>query len=79
MCILCATDLAGHGRFQRVQILQLLALLEDAGALPVDAALRIAGEILVLTKAEQAVRSCDMVNPAYENQTYLLKEPHDDC
>ncbi|GAN81582.1 hypothetical protein SAMN02746095_02403 [Acidocella aminolytica 101 = DSM 11237] len=79
MCILCATDTVGYDSFRRVKALQLLALVEDDSALPVDAALRIAREILVLTESERSVLSCDTVNPPDEYRIYSLKEPDDDC
>ncbi len=79
MCILCATNSVDHDSFHRTQVLQLLALVEDAGALPVDAALRIAREILVLTETVPSLLSCDTVNPSCEYRIHSLKEPFDDC
>jgi hypothetical protein len=49
MCLLCAPS-GNRGLARRDQILQLLALVEHPDALPADAALRLAQEILALTQ-----------------------------
>jgi hypothetical protein len=63
MCLLCAAGLEGRRLARRAHVLQLLALVEHPDALPADAALRLAGEILTLTQAERAERRCDLVVP----------------
>lgn len=63
MCLLCTADVEGRRLARRAHVLQLLALVEHLDALPADAALRLAGEILALTQAERAGRRCDPVVP----------------
>lgn len=63
MCLLCAAGLEGRRLARRAHVLRLLALVEHPDALPADAALRLAGEILALTQAERAERRCDLVVP----------------
>jgi hypothetical protein len=63
MCLLCAADLEGRRLARRARVLQLLALVEDPDALPADAALRLAREILDLTRMERAGPRCDPVAP----------------
>ena len=61
MCLLCAAGVEDRGLAQRAHVLQLLALVEHPDALPADAALRLAREILTLTQAERTGRRCDPV------------------
>ena len=63
MCSLCAAGLENRTLAQRAQVLQLLALIEHPDALPADAALRLAREVLALTQAERTGRWCDPVAP----------------
>ncbi|MBV1795812.1 hypothetical protein [Siccirubricoccus sp. G192] len=63
MCLLCAAGLEGQRLAQRAHVLQLLALVEHPDALPAEAALRLAGEILALTRRGRAGRQCDAVVP----------------
>ena len=60
MCMSCA---AGVERrlARRAHVLQLLALVEHPDALPADAALRLAREILALTQADQTGCRCDLL------------------
>jgi hypothetical protein len=44
-------------------VLQLLALVEHPDALPAEAALRLAGEILELIRVERTERRCEPVTP----------------
>ena len=61
MCLLCAAGLDGQRLARRAHVLQLLSLVEHPDALPAEAALRVAGEILALTQAGQDERRCDPV------------------
>ena len=63
MCLLCAAGSDGQGLARRAHILQLLALVEHPDALPAEAALRLAREVLALTEAERTGRRCDPVAP----------------
>jgi hypothetical protein len=63
MCLLCAAGLESRSVAQRVHVLQLLALVEHPDALPADAALRLAGQVLALTQAERTGLRCDPVAP----------------
>jgi hypothetical protein len=63
MCLLCADGLEGRKLARRAHVLQLLALVEDLDALPVNSALRLGGEILALTQTERAGPWCDSVVP----------------
>jgi hypothetical protein len=47
----------------RAHVLQLLALVEHPDALPAEAALRLAGEILELIREERTERRCEPVTP----------------
>lgn len=58
MCLLCATRPGDQERAHRANVLQLLALIEHPDALPADAALRLAREVLVLAQADQTPRRC---------------------
>ena len=64
MCLLCAAGLDGQRLARRAHVLQLLSLVEHPDALPAEVALRLAGEILALTQAEQNERRCDPVAPS---------------
>jgi hypothetical protein len=46
---------------RRVRVLHLLALVENRAALPADAALRLAEEILMMTGPEAVMYRCDAV------------------
>ncbi len=61
MCLLCATGVAERNLNRRTHMLQLLALVEHPDALPADAALRIAREILALSQQDQIRFRCDSV------------------
>lgn len=63
MCLLCAAGLDGRRLARRAHVLQLLALVEHPDALPAEAALRLAREVLALTQAERSGRRCDPVAP----------------
>jgi len=63
MCLLCSTGLAGLRVARRAHVLQLLALVEHPDALPADAALRLAREVVALTEAERTERRCDPMAP----------------
>jgi hypothetical protein len=63
MCLLCAAGLDGQRLARRAHVLQLLSLIEHSDALPADAALRLAREVLALTQAEGTERRCDPVAP----------------
>ena len=63
MCLLCAAGLDGHGFARRAHVLRLLTLIEHPDALPAEAALRLAREVLALTQAERTGRRCDPVAP----------------
>lgn len=70
MCLLCegGGDLA-LGR--RAHALQLLALVEHPDALPAEAALRLAREVLALAQHERTERRCDAVLPP----DLVIKQP----
>ena len=63
MCILCAAGAEGGALARRAHVLRLLALVEHPDALPAEAALRLAREVLALTEAERTGRWCDPVAP----------------
>jgi hypothetical protein len=63
MCLLCAAGLEGQRLARRAHVLQLLALVEHPDALPTEAALRLAREVLALTRAEPTGRRCEPVTP----------------
>ena len=64
MCLLCAVGQDERRLAQRAHVLKLLALIEHPDALPAEAALRLAREVLALTQAEPKGRRCDpMVLP----------------
>ena len=63
MCLLCAAGLDGQRLAGRAHVLQLLALVEHPDALPAAAALRLAREVLALTRPERTGRRCDPVAP----------------
>jgi hypothetical protein len=63
MCLLCASDLEDRSLARRAKVLQLLALVEHPDALPADAALRLAREILVLAQPDPTGLRCDPVIP----------------
>ena len=61
MCLLCADNLDDRGLARRAHVLQLLALVEHPDALPTDAAMRVAREILTLTQVGRIERRCEPV------------------
>ena len=64
MCLQCAAASDDRDATRRVQVLRLLALVEHPDALPADAALRLAHEILRLTETTGSTRRCEEVAPA---------------
>jgi hypothetical protein len=63
MCLLCAAGSEAQSLARRAHVLQLLALVEHPDALPAEAALRLAREVLALTQAERTGRRCEPVVP----------------
>ena len=63
MCLLCVAGSEGRKLTRRGHVLQLLALVEHPDALPANAALRLAQEILVLAQADPGELRCDPVDP----------------
>ena len=63
LCLLCVATLEARSLARRAHVLQLLELVEHPDALPTEAALRLAREILVLTRAEGTERRCEAVAP----------------
>jgi hypothetical protein len=63
MCLLCAAGVDGQKLARRAHVLQLLALVEHPDALPAEAALRLAREVLALTQGERTGRRCEPVAP----------------
>jgi hypothetical protein len=63
MCLLCAAGSDGERLARRAQVLQLLALVEHPEALPADAALRLAREVLALTQPDRTGLQCEPVVP----------------
>jgi hypothetical protein len=57
----CAGDTTSPGYQRRCRMLQLLSLIEHPDALPSEAALRLAREILVLAEADKSRFCCDLV------------------
>lgn len=60
MCLLCAAGADDPDTRRRAHALHLLSLIERSGALPPEAALRLAGEILALTEKRTPFR-CEPV------------------
>ena len=63
MCLQCAAASDDRDLTRRVHALRLLALVEHPDALPADAALRLAHEILRLTETTKSTRRCEEVAP----------------
>ena len=63
MCLLCAAEPDDRKLARRAHLLRLLALVEHPDALPANAALRLAREVLALIQAEPTDRRCDPVLP----------------
>ena len=63
LCLLCTARLENRSLQDRVHVLQLLALIEHPDALPTEAALRLAGEILELIRVGRTERRCEPVPP----------------
>jgi hypothetical protein len=63
MCLLCAAGSDGQSFARRTHVLQLLTLVEHPDALPAEAALRLAREVLALTEPDRTGRRCDPVAP----------------
>lgn len=63
MCQLCASSSDVQGLASRAHVLQLVALIEHPDALPAEAAMRLAREILILAGADGTKRRCDPVVP----------------
>jgi hypothetical protein len=63
MCLLCSPASGDQVLARRNHVLQLLALLEHPDALPLDTALHVAQEILVLAQADTAAFRCEPVFP----------------
>ena len=60
MCRYCVT-VSSHPSTDRIRILDLLALIERPDALPTEATLRIAGELLAWTEQTGSRLRCDAV------------------
>jgi hypothetical protein len=60
MCFLCASS-GDRVLARRNHLLQLLALVEHPDALPADAALRLAEEILMLAQEDGPAFECEPV------------------
>ncbi len=65
MCLLCTANVERRSLAGRARVLQLLALVEHPDALPTEAALRLAGEILALIRVDQPERRCEPVTPPH--------------
>jgi len=63
MCLWGATGSDGQKLVRRAHVLQLLTLVEHPDALPAEAALRLAQEVLALAEAERTECRCDLVVP----------------
>lgn len=63
MCLLCAAGSQDADLARRTHVLRLLSLIERPGALPADANLRLAREILALTQARGTPFRCEAVAP----------------
>jgi hypothetical protein len=63
MCVQCAAASDDRDLTRRVHVLRLLALVGHPDALPADAALRLAHEILRLTETTESMRRCEEVAP----------------
>jgi len=63
MCQLCAAGLDRQRLARRAHVLRLLTLIEHPDALPAEAALRLAREVLALTRSERTGCRCDPVTP----------------
>ena len=63
MCLWCTTESDGRNLVRRAHVLRLLTLVEHPDALPTEAALRLAQEVLALAEAEKTKRQCDLVAP----------------
>ena len=63
MCLLCAAEPADRDLARRSYVLHLLALVENPDALPADAALRLAREILMMTGSDSGRCRCEAVAP----------------
>jgi hypothetical protein len=74
MCLLCDAGSDGQRLARRAHVLHLLALIEHPDALPTDAALRLAREVLALTQAERTERRCDPVTPPEPNREEPAEE-----
>lgn len=61
MCLLCAAGTGSPVTARCTRALHLLTLLEHPDALPPDAALRLAREVLALTEAEDAGFRCEPI------------------
>ena len=68
MC-LCCTAGSSQPSAGRRQILDLLALIEHPDALPAEAALRIAAEILAWVEPERSRYRCDLAHARITDRT----------
>jgi hypothetical protein len=63
LCLLCTANVERRFLAGRAHVLQLLALVEHPDALPAEATLRLAGEILELIREDRTERRCEPVIP----------------
>ena len=63
MCLRCVAASDDRDLARRVHLLHLLSLVEHPDALPADAALHLAHEILALTRPDAGAWRCEAVAP----------------
>ncbi len=76
MCLLCTANPDDGELERRSHLLRLLALVEHPDALPAAAALRLAHEILRLTRTDCAICRCEEVTaPAADIAATAIRRP----